>query len=383
MFVHDTQIAPSPKMFTCIKTAFRGNWYKKLLIILSLLMASLYPVYKNIYYAKGIEQYSRQRDFMNNNSMFYNPWQYRLLCPMIIEGAKWTYDHTIDKVIPLEKVIHFPEKPAPDSQVFQSQLQSKDKLIYLGIFILFRAVLNACIYGLSFILLSIFIKSNWLKAFALLFISFSLGSAVHNSDLSFNTYLDVVLYLLAACVMLYRKNPWWIPVITLAGVLNRETALLIPALYLVEKMEWRGLSKIKLPAPSVMLITGVSLIVYVICFVGIRLYYGYRAPEPVFDNQVMVGLPMLRVNLFSGQAVKSYFEMYGALGVLPFTPLFTFRHNSRVLQNWFIILVPAWVSIHLLTSIAAESRCYLVPFLVVLLPMLLQKIQHDVKGQPV
>ncbi|HEY0272445.1 MAG TPA: hypothetical protein VGC22_04620, partial [Chitinophaga sp.] len=91
--------------------------------------------------------------------------------------------------------------------------------------------------------------------------------------------------------------------------------------------------------------------------------------------------PLLKVNLASGQALKSYFEMYGVLSVLWLTACFTFRRNHPLLRTWFLVLVPVWVLVHLVTSVVAESRCFLVPVALVLLPMLLEKVEQRAPAQ--
>lgn len=372
-------------MFQRLKDACRGAWYKKAIILVSLLLASFYPIYKNYYYARGTQQYERHIRFMEGNSEFFNPWQYRVLCPLLIESAKWAYDHSIDKLIPAETVIHFDDKKAADeTAVFQSQLNNKETFIYLLIFIAFRLALHAAIYALGFALFACFTRSNWLIGFTLLFVSFCMGNGAHNSDLSFNTYMDLVLFLWMACVILYRKNDWWILPITILGALNRETALLIPGLYFLAAAVMRpegkplfGWQWLRIPAPRVWTVTLASLAVFFAIFLAIRNYYGFRAPDLVSVHQVPLGLRLLKLNLLSGQAVKTYFEIYGVLGMLPLTALLSFRYNSMLLRIWALPLVPVWLGVHLIGSMAAESRYYLIPLMLVLLPMLLEMIERE------
>ncbi|PUZ20294.1 hypothetical protein GA0116948_11480 [Chitinophaga costaii] len=367
-------------MFERLRQVYQGAWYKQLFLVGSLLISSAYPIYKNYFYARGVEQYERQVQFMENRSDFYNPWQYRVFCPLLLQGAKWVYDHTIDRVFPLEEHMHFDDDVTPQHGVFRAQVRSKDAMIYLGLFILFRLLLQMLIYLLEFSLLAFFVKNNWLIGLGLLFTAYITGNGVHNSDLSFNTYLDVVLYLWAGCVILYRRQDAWIILITILGALNRETSLLIPVIYFASRATLPSFvsgQSFRWPPLRTWVITAASGILYIAIFAGIRMHYGYRAPEPVTTYQATVGLSLLKVNLASGQALKSYFEMYGVLSVLWLTAFFTFRCNHVLLRTWFLVLVPVWVLVHLLSSVVAESRCFLVPVVLVLLPMLLEKIEQQ------
>ncbi|HEY0274107.1 MAG TPA: hypothetical protein VGC22_13030, partial [Chitinophaga sp.] len=265
-------------MFERLRQIYRGaSWYKRLFLVCSLLIASAYPIYKNYFYARGIEQYARQVQFMENRSDFYNPWQYRVLCPLLLQGAKWVYDHTIDEVLPLERYMHFRDDPG-QAGVFRSQLRTKDAVIYLVLFVLFRLLLQVLIYVLEFSLLAFFVKNNWLVGLGILFTSYITGNGVHNSDLSFNTYLDVVLYLWAGCVILYRRNDAWIVLITLLGALNRETSLLIPVIYFASRTtlpQFISGQAFHWPPLRTWVITAASIALYVAVFAGIRMYYGY------------------------------------------------------------------------------------------------------------
>ena len=371
-------------MFDRLRQLYHGSWYKKLFLLFSLCIASAYPIYKNYFYARGVEQYQRQVQFMENRSDYYNPWQYRVLCPLLLEGAKWVYDHTVDKVWQLEKHMHFDAAQPRQQGVFRAQVVSKDAVVYLGLFILFRLLLHVLIYVLEYTLLAYFIKNNWLIALGLIFTSYILGNGVHNSDLSFNTYVDVTLYLWAGCLIAYRRSDSWIIPITLIGALNRETSLLIPIIYfssLTVLPRFISGASFRWPPFRTWVITSVSLLLYASVFIGIRMHYGYRTAAPVTIYQVSVGLPLFKVNLASAQALRSYFEMYGVLSVLWLTALFTFRHNHPLLRTWMIVVVPVlWMLIHFFTSVIAESRCFLVPVLLVLLPMLLEKIEQQASG---
>jgi hypothetical protein len=51
----------------------------------------------------------------------------------------------------------------------------------------------------------------------------------HGSDFQFNTFFDIMFYLLAGLVVFAGRYKWIVP-ITILGALNRETSALIPVL---------------------------------------------------------------------------------------------------------------------------------------------------------
>ena len=153
------------------------------------------------------------------------------------------------------------------------------------------------VFLLAYIFWSYFIKNDWLIFFGLIFITLSMGNSVAVADLTFNTYIDNILYLLTACVIIFNLNPLWMLLIILFGALNRETSILIPFFYFISKMNLQNFSlrkfnlkEIKLPARQVWLITTAQYVIFFIIFFSIRSYYGYRQPQMW---KVPSGLPML------------------------------------------------------------------------------------------
>jgi len=362
-------------MFTRIIQLLQKNRIRKVLFLtLCFTLLSLYPIYKNYYYGRANLQYDRHIEFLEKKSSFFNPWQYRIFCPLLIEGAYKCYNETIDRFLPIEESIvrlSLPEGSAPkgETREFIENFKIPGFVKYQLIFICFRFLLNLGILFLGYILLSYFIKNNWLIFFGLIFISFTLGNAVNDSDLAFNTYLDINLYLLAAIVVVYKQNPWWIVVITLIGSLNRETSLLIPYLFFVSTIDINRL--FTLPSKNTIVITSISVLIFITVFVLVRNYYGWEE-QTVW--KVPRGLPMLKLNLFSLISIKSYFEMIGAFSVLPFICLYCFNRASTLLKIWFVTLVPIWFIVHWYSVVAYQSRLFLVPMIIVFLPIVLEII---------
>ena len=373
-------------MFTRITQLLEKNRKTKIIfLVFCFSLLSFYPIFRNFYYANGILTYERHIAFLEKRSEFYNPWQYRILCPMMVEGLIWTYDHTLDRIFPLEEKVHFKVNSTTGTTDITDQFlqltQNKEAFKYIMMFILFRFAEHLAIFFLGYILWSYFIKNDWLLFFGLIFLSLSMGNAVAVADLTLNTYLDIILYLLTACLIVYRGNPLWlIPIITL-GALNRETSLMIPFLYFVSCMDFSRLnlkkfsfSDLGFPKARVWLLVFIQYVIFFTLFIWIRNYYGYR---PQHEWKVPAGLPMLRLNLFSPIGIKSYFEMIGTFGVIPFIILYKFRRFPALLRLWFIAIVPLWFSVHLLTVVTYQTRLFLVPTILIFLPMMMWLIENS------
>jgi hypothetical protein len=312
-----------------------------------------------------------------------------MLCPVIIEGLMWGYNHTINKIYPLEKHFNYQfqqtSEPNPETKQFVELLQNKEAVKYMIVFLGFRLFLNLLVFLLSFCLLRYFVSDNLLVFFGLMFLSLAMGNAVIASDLTFNTYLDNVFYLLTACIIVYKKNPYWLIPITLLAAFNRETAMLIPFLYFVSMADFSAfsirklnVSAIKLPGRNVWVLTAGLYIIFAAIFTGLRIYYGY---VPAQFWKVPSGIPMIKMNLFSTVAIKAYFELLGTFSVIPFIILYKFNRFPLLLRTWFLALVPLWFAVHIYSVVIYQTRLFLVPVIIVFLPMLLWLIENNYKSK--
>jgi hypothetical protein len=373
-------------MFTRIIQLLQKNKAKKIVFLtICIGLMSAYPIYRNFYYGRAMLQYERHVQFMNVQSRFHNPWQYRILTPLMVEGLKIIYDNTVDKIYPIgERLkINLPEgaDPRESTKELLSLANNPDFIKYTLIYAGLRFIQNVAIFVLCYILFAYFVKSDWLIFLALMVVSLAMGNSVNDSDFTLHTYLDNILYLLAAIVIVYKKNPWYILLLTLVGALNRETALLIPFLYAISVFDWTAwrasqFSLAKIPFPSVKTITIVlcSLTLFIGIFIFIRWYYGY---QPQTQWKVPAGWPMLKLNLISLIAIKSYFEMIGAFSIIPLLCLYKFKSTNPLLQIWFIGIVPIWFLVHFVSVVAYQSRLFLVPTFLIFIPMMLEIIEQE------
>lgn len=354
-------------------------------------LLSLYPIYKNFYNGAAVTTYERHKALIEGKSEYYNPWQYRILCPVIIEGLMWGYNHTVDKIYPIEEkfTLKFQQtsEPNPETKQFLELIQLKGALKYMIVFLFFRFCLNLLVFILSFCLWRYFIKNNWLVFSGLMFLSLAMGNAVIASDLTFNTYLDNIFYLFTACIILYKKNPFWLLPLTLFAAFNRETAMLIPFLYFVSQTDFSNfrlktfnIKSVQFPGSAVWFLTAGLYIIFFAVFIGVRIYYGY---VPAQSWKATSGIPMIKLNLFSAVGVKAYFEMIGLFSVIPFIILYKFNRFPLQLRVWFLALVPLWFAVHVYSVVIYQTRLFLVPVIIVFLPMMLWLIENGYKSKPV
>ncbi len=255
-----------------------------------------------------------------------NPWQYRVLSEYVVEGLLMAL-----------QAAHM-----PDATVVG----------FVGV----RILQNVVIFALAarYYRLLGFSFPQLLLAISVLAWSFT--NSYYGSDLSFNTYSDVLFYLLAAVLILQQKHGWIIPITVLAAA-NRETSGLIPVLLLA--YAWFCMP----PGPRArrsMLLAGVALGAYGLVYVGLRQLYPDAPPYGV-----PYGLGLALHNLTGG---ITWLQFVATFGMLPLLALWHYGDLPRPLTVWLWTLVPAWFGIHLVGAVMAETRLFLVPLALVLLP---------------
>lgn len=380
-----TRITPSLQ-----KNSKIARWF----ICICFAILAVSPIYRNFYYSNGLQTYERHRAVIEGRSEFYNPWQYRVLSPYAIEAMLWVYNITVDKIYPVEEKLHLSidntSGTTAETDQFVTLMQTPGAMKYMIIFIFFRFIEHLFIFFLAWKLWNYFVKSKWLIFFGINFLALSLGNGVAVADLSFNTYMDIILYLATANIILYKKNPLWLLPITILAAFNRETGILIPALYFISQTDFGNfkLSKFNIkgigfPVAKTWWNTAALYLIFIIIFIGLRMHFGYR-PQQVW--KAAAGLPMLKLNLMSAVGVKGYMEMIGTYAVIPLIILYKFRAFPVLLKKWFLFLVPVWFAVHYISVVAYQPRLFMVPFVMIMLPMMLWLIENEIKtanAQPI
>jgi hypothetical protein len=340
---------------------------------------AMYPIYANYYGGLAIEQYQRHVNFMAGNSMFFNPWQYRVLCPFLVEGIYQLLDVTLFQLVDLAAVKINPPSNSGQKNEVTTQLielsQNPDFLKYTLVFVGFRFVQHLLIFWLAFRYFTMFISNKALAGLGVVLIALVMGNAVSDSDLSFNTYADVIIYLVAGLIVLRKYNSWWLVPLMIVGAFNRETSVLIIPLFffsrldLSQKPDWMQVLKSN---SRLILICAIATGLFITIFLALRAYYGYQAPTVW---RVPAGPQMLKLNLLSSVSVKTYMEMFGVFMVLPVWCILIFRQMHPSLRLFFIVLVPAWFAVHLWSVVCYQSRLFLVPTILIFLPAVMEYIE--------
>jgi hypothetical protein len=196
----------------------------------------------------------------------------------------------------------------------------------------------------------------------------------YQSDLSFNTYFDVIFFLLA-CILILDERYGWVPVLMVVAALNRETSVMIPVLLIA----WGWLGKPGDRAKA--LISGlIGLLVWVVIFVSLRLSYP-DAPMFRLGDEILPGWELFRYNLTVPRMPILLFQTFG---FLPLAAIIAYRHWNLFVRISFFFLVPAWILVHAFSSVWAETRLFLVLLAIVfvpaVLPLLDQRLQELRQG---
>lgn len=179
-----------------------------LLIIVSLVLG-LFTTYeyvhaRGIHYLETGNQIKRELDVLQGHAG--NPWQYRVFSAYLVS-----------MVLNFFKGFQIPHNTAIS-------------------FIFVRVIQDTIILILSFLYYKEFRLSIPLALIGLVLIAWGMSYSHYDSDLSFNTFFDVIFYLLAGLSILKKRTIWILP-ITVFAALNRETSGLIPFLLLAVVLE--------------------------------------------------------------------------------------------------------------------------------------------------
>ncbi|MBX2971064.1 MAG: hypothetical protein KF803_16980 [Cyclobacteriaceae bacterium] len=313
-----------------------SNFKLPLVLILMLYsLLSVYIVYEQATDANAIDlqrQEERHLRMLEGNSEFFNPWQYRMFSTVVTEG--------------FYRVIHAIVPTVDRTQCF----------------LLFRFLQNLLIFFVAdYYFRALAVHNPLLRLVGVTLLGVSMAHSVFQSDLSFNTYFDILFYVLGALLILREKYVWLIPLMAVAAF-NRETSALIPAMLVVLHINW---PKLSIPKP-VLLYGLASGLVFVFVFVGVRLYYGFQPAEGIHGMRSITDYLIFNLKFF-----RMYPELIGTLLIVPFVIVFYLKRLPAVIQKWFWLVCPIWFVIHLCYSTAVETRLFLVPQALIFIPALL------------
>ncbi len=315
-------------LFLCRGIAPRRTFLLFLVTVLSLTFITVYAqtCVLSFRYLRT-SQLDRHQDVWKNRAC--NPWQYRLLS----EGVSAFLLRAAGAIGLTSPVLPF---------------------------IFFRVIQNVLIFWLA----AAFYRRLGLKKpqiiFGLVLAGWGISYAFYNSDLHFSTYSGIIFYLIAV-ILIFDRRDWWIPPLTLLAALNRETAALIPFLFLACRIDFEGLKpKIKLQAFVVFIL---SVALYFSVYFGLRFLLGWRSFIETWGEP---GIARLSSNLKNGRAWQNTFL---TINILPFFCLFGFRRWPKILQRGFIGAIVPWLLIHYYSKACPdETRFLLIPLIIGFIP---------------
>jgi uncharacterized membrane protein YagU involved in acid resistance len=200
-------------------------------------------------------------------------------------------------------------------------------------------------------------------------ISLSLGR-LGPSTFSLDRFTDTIFYLIAALLVL-RGRVLWIPPLMALAVANRETSVFIPTLILARygpimrlftDRRWRT------PLFAAIVAWAIGAVVYF----GIHAYYG---PRPRTEESYFGTAMVLRSLSMPGQT--AYFV--AMINLLPILALLSLKNADPFLRRSFWLVVPLWFAIHIWAARLGEGIMYLAPTTIIIVPLVLQGLEHSLK----
>lgn len=355
------------------------------------LMAGM-PVVRTIDTGLGLHQLAAHKAALEGDFWFPNPWKYRVFSVWLAEGTYQLYTNTVDKVIPVDGLIQYLSPISNERFAITANLRRfsengyevafpqyffkkyntgksdweviKEYHRYFIVFMMLRFIINLGILYFAFRYFKIFISNFWMVLLAVVFLDNGMNNAFRDTAFGFDTYIDLLLFVIAAFVMIRNYSPAWLIPVMVIGVLNRETSLLIPALFAVVNFVRDGY---KIRLPNFAWSAGIGLI-GVVGFVGLRWYYGYE-PYMLKSGWFRVVENFSNYSIMSGQ--------FAIMLILPFLSLFFLKQSPLLLRTVWLAIVPIWFGIHYWSFPVLESRYFLVPFALAIIPVTLLGIENS------
>ena len=257
-----------------------------------------------------------------------NPWRYRVLSEWVASGAV---------------------------RVSRDVIGAKDPYVtgFWGV----RVVQNIAIFLLATAWYRRLGLSDSRILLALSCLAWSMGQMFYNSDLSFNTYGDAIVYLTAGLLLV---DGWYLAIIPLSilGALNRETSILVPAFLCVF-----GLVSVREHRRRAIVVGFVALLLHIAILLTLRWYLGYGGPHTASGSAF--GWVALRDNL---SMPRTWWRFIATFTVMPVLAIMSWRRWPFELKLLGVTMVPIWTLTQFLISTPAETRHFLVPLSLIIIP---------------
>lgn len=304
----------------------------------------------------------RHRDMLNREAYFYNPWQYRILSTYLMEG-----------------VLNIWEKVAPAHLSTPEILTEQN--IELSHHLPFIAVKGALVYGIFLLSLSYYsalgIARFPYRLLGIWLIAFFMYPAQFSAGLSLDIYLETLFYLGGALLILNKKETW-LPLLCVGAALNRESSGFIPFMLLA--YYWVQQKSLFLLSPFKSNMFLLSCLAYVGVFIGLRIYFGYPPTRSVYGNQHFF-------DFFSWNLSQptTYYQFLRSFTLIPLLAIWSFPKWPPLLRTWAYLILPVWILLHMGHAVVRETRLFLIPVSLILIPGILWGFQSHTeveKGKP-
>ena len=256
-----------------------------------------------------------------------NPWQYRVFSAWMVECA-----HRALAAVG----IHDP---------------------LIAAFLLVRVVAESAMFVIAWKYWRALELSGAAAFLGLALFGWSVSYSNFGSDLQFNTYFDVLFYLIAAWLVTRDRLEWLWPLTAIAA-LNRETSGFIPLLALTTWPSATPTGRMRALRVAV-----VGIAIYAAIFVGLRWTYGKQ--EWIIPYGHKPGLDLFTYNL---TRARTWVQLAGTFSILPFMALAARGRWAPRLRGIFWLLVPVWFAVHWFGAVMSETRLLLVPLALAILP---------------
>jgi hypothetical protein len=260
------------------------------------------------------------------------PWQYRLFTDSIVYGTVRAFETF--------------QVPRPIGTAF--------------------LLIRLCQNMLIFVLAVWFYRKLGIPLIAALFGTWLLASGMchglYDTDMTFNTYTDVSIFLAAGLLLVYGKDKWLIPLMVIAPF-NRETSGAIPIMYLFSRWK-RGRPWTTQRVAGAYFIVLLGLWLLIVGSMRLPFIFGMRpyivptaGKEPIW--------PLLWYNL---TWYRTWIFLFATLGLMPLMALLSWRAWPQSLRRFFWAVAPVWFSAHFCLAHAPETRLFLVPQVLLFIP---------------
>jgi hypothetical protein len=182
-----------------------------------------------------------------------------------------------------------------------------------------------------------------------------LTSAVAPNWMRLSSNFDASFYLIAALLILTRRD-WWIVPLSVVAAVNREASGFIPFMLLAARIPELA---VRTTRTRVLVIVGTAVAVWLVVYAALRLLY---PPQPLVTD---TGWVAIQLNLLRE---TSWMNLFGTFGILPLVALMGYRWWPLLLKTWFWLIVPLWITVHVLSALINESLLFTEPTVLILLP---------------